>query len=270
MISPDTALPVLQVIRRAAEDEVALDPEAVGKALGTPRTEAIDECLRRLEEAGLFEAGLRPNDPPLFFTAGEQFMDRKGQVSSSVLYFLPKTIDDLNAREAFLRAGVYLIEEFLYAAANGELTGFVRDDVVPPAFSVAVTDLLAVRFFAAASALMARLSGEQPAGCVAEEIVAVRLIGLADTHLDVMAFEGSLSDGEAKAAKGVTDDLFDLFTDDDVYFLFQMEEPADAALAHAGPVNQAMGVVDQRVSAWFEPFSWAAPTGHLTPSAEDL
>lgn len=42
-----------------------------------------------------------------------------------------------------------------------------------------------------------------------------------------------------------------------------MAEPADAAMAGHDPINWQLGVVDQRLEAWFDPFGWAAPTGYL-------
>lgn len=42
-----------------------------------------------------------------------------------------------------------------------------------------------------------------------------------------------------------------------------MEEPADAALAEHDPVNQQLGVADQRVESWFRPFGGTLPTGYL-------
>jgi hypothetical protein len=57
--------------------------------------------------------------------------------------------------------------------------------------------------------------------------------------------------------------LFELFEDDDVLDLFDMAEPADAAMAGHDPINRQLGVVDQRLEAWFDPFGSAAPTGYL-------
>jgi hypothetical protein len=44
---------------------------------------------------------------------------------------------------------------------------------VPEAFAPAITERIAIDLFAASVALMARLSDNEPAGCVAEEVVAV-------------------------------------------------------------------------------------------------
>jgi hypothetical protein len=57
--------------------------------------------------------------------------------------------------------------------------------------------------------------------------------------------------------------IFELFEDDDVLDLFEMSEPSDAAVAGRDPLKRELGVVDQRIEAWFEPFGWAMPTGYI-------
>jgi hypothetical protein len=34
-------------------------------------------------------------------------------------------------------------------------------------------------------------------------------------------------------------------------------------MAGRDPVNVQLGVVDQRIEAWFQPCSWTSPTGYL-------
>jgi hypothetical protein len=60
---------------------------------------------------------------------------------------------------------------------------------------------------------------------------------------------------------------FELFEDDDVLNMFEMAEPADAALAGHDPINQQLGVADQRVQSWFHAFGGTAPTGYLRDQA---
>ena len=79
--------------------------------------------------------------------------------------------------------------------------------------------------------------------------------------------EGEISPEDGKSAVEEMTGLFELFEDDDVLDMFEMEEPADAALARHNPLNQQLGVADQRIESWFEPFSWAAPTGYLVDRA---
>jgi hypothetical protein len=49
--------------------------------------------------------------------------------------------------------------------------------------------------------------------------------------------------------------------------MFEMAEPADAALAGHDPINQQLGVADQRVESWFRAFDGTAPTGYLRNQA---
>jgi hypothetical protein len=136
----------------------------------------------------------------------------------------------------------------------------VRERIVPSAFSAAVDMRLATRLYAAASALCVRLSDGRPAGCVAEEIVAVALMQEAEALLEL---HEDLPEEDAKRAAGELRGLFELFQDDDVLNLFEMADPGDAAVAGHDPINREMGVADQRVEAWFEPFGWATAAGHL-------
>jgi hypothetical protein len=144
---------------------------------------------------------------------------------------------------------------------------------VPPAFVEAVDDALALNLFAAAVVLMVRLSEGSPAGCVAEEIVAVNLIEEARGRLESLAKQYQLTPAQASSAADELRGLFELFQDDDLLDMFDMHEPADAALAGHDPIKRQMGVVDQGVESWFRPFGWTTPTGYLgdddeSPSAQ--
>jgi hypothetical protein len=141
--------------------------------------------------------------------------------------------------------------------------------IVPDAFATAVTERLALDRYAAAIALMARLSDESPAGCVAEEILAVELIGEATDRIETLAEAGSLSREEGAAAIEALRSLFDLFEDDDVLAMFEMAEPADAALAGQSRHNILLGVADQPVEGWFRPFITAARRGTSTSHRAD-
>lgn len=98
---------------------------------------------------------------------------------------------------------------------------------------------------------------------MAEELLAVELINEGDAWLDMQVDKGELTQGEAKQAAAELRSLFDLFEDDDVLNLFEMSEPADAALGGQSEISQQMGVVDQRLDAWFRPFGWTVATGYL-------
>jgi hypothetical protein len=178
------------------------------------------------------------------------------------LGFLPRTIDDLFARRAFLCGGSVLVDTFRGDLIAGKGVEHARE-IVPPAFERAVDEGLAFNLFAAAVSLMTRLSTEQPAGCVAEEVIAVSLINEARAWLELEADSGELSAPTAAAAIDVLSDLFALFEDDDVLRMFDMREPADAVLDGVSDTALWLGVADQRLEAWFIPFGGVAPTGYL-------
>ena len=79
------------------------------------------------------------------------------------------------------------------------------------------------------------------------------LINQAKGSLEILESDGEISLEDAGAAAEEMTGLFELFQDDDVLDMFEMEEPADAALARHDPVNQQLGVADQRIEAWFDP-----------------
>jgi hypothetical protein len=191
--------------------------------------------------------------------AGDQFLAREGHVSTRTLYFLSSTVDCLDARAALREATFVLLDEFTGAIADGRLLRYACE-VAPPAFAQAVDEPLAARFFAAAAALVVRLGEGRPAGCVAEEVLAVRLIEIASDLLDE---DDDLADDETRIAHGQLRGVFELFEDDDVLDMFRMQEPSDAALAGHSPRNLQMGIADQRLSEWFEPFGGVVRVGHL-------
>ena len=218
--------------------------------------------IEKLEEMGLMLGGLEEGNNPILLNAGRQYLDRRGDVSAELLRFLPSVVDDLTAREVLIHAGTVLVDTFRAELLDG--SGVDRaTELVPPAFVPAVDEPLALNLFAAAVALMVRLSEGRPAGCVAEEIVAVRLIEEAEAYLDMHAEKHNLSMSEVESATTELKGIFELFEDDDVLDLFEMSEPSDAAVAGGDPLKREMGVVDQRIEAWFEPFGWATPTGYI-------
>jgi hypothetical protein len=76
---------------------------------------------------------------------------------------------------------------------------------------------------------------------VAEEIIAVRLVEEASDRLQARCEDGQLTEREASAAIDELHGLFELFEDDDVLAMFEMSEPADAALAGHDPLNRMTG-----------------------------
>ena len=90
------------------------------------------------------------------------------------------------------------------------------------------------------------------------------MIELARAVLD--EHEDALGQEAATHASSEMSGMFELFQDDDVLNMFEMTDPADAAMAGHDPINHQMGVADQRVEAWFQPFGGTVPAGHLHES----
>lgn len=258
----DELAPVLQAIGMASAKDEPLDLDSLARELDMSRV-GVEMLVDQLNRMGLVRVSEdEPEFPPILARAGSQYLAAKGQVEDEVLHFLPTVIDDLYARQALLRGGTILVDEFHYQVVHGGATEHAAE-LVPPAFSAAVDDALAINLFAAAVALVARLSCEYPAGCLAEEILAVSLREHASAWIDMEAEKGHLEADAAQAANGALRGIFQLFEDDDVLALFKMEEPSDAALAGHSWINHQVGVVDQRLEAWFRPFGGVAGTGYL-------
>lgn len=220
----------------------------------------VKMTLEAARGAGLvFDDGI----PMEVTRAGEQYLRIEGNVERDALVFLPRTIGDLYARVALLAAGTVMVDEFRYQVLTDTGQDWVAQEIVPLAFESAVDELLAMNLFAAAVALMARLSADEPAGCLAEELVAVHLISQAEGQLEMDNQRGIMTDKELTIAKAELNCLFDLFGDDDVRDLFKYSEPSDAAVAGHSPEHHQLGVVDQRIEAWFKPFGGVIGTGYL-------
>ena len=252
---------LLQAVGMGEASEQVLDLDELAHELDLDRT-TIRMELEQLERMGLCRSGLEDELAPMLLTAGTQFLSRNGHVDGFVLHFLPEVLKDLNARQALLSAGTVLVDEFRAALLQGEGVDHARL-LVPPAFVAAVEPGLALDLYAATVALIARLCEGAPAGCVAEEIMAVCLIEEARMWLEMLEHQGKLDSEQARAASADLRGLFELFQDDDVLQLFEMEEPADAALARHHPINRQLGVADQRIEAWFDAFGWTTPSGYL-------
>jgi len=254
--------PVLNGVGMAAAKGGSLDVEGLAAELGRSAVN-IEELLDQLGQMGLILAPRdEPELPPSLTRAGSQYLEMRGQLDDDVLAFLPGVIDDLHARKALLHGGSVLVDEFRYQVLHGGARSHAKG-LVPAAFVEAVDDVMAINLFAAAIALMARLSSGYPAGCLAEEIMAVELIENAAFWIEMEADKGALDPEATQPAIDALRGIFELFEDADVLDLFEMEEPGDAALAGHSWINQQAGVVDQRVEAWFRPFGHVAETGYL-------
>ena len=257
---------LIQILNRIGLAEAEDEPLAVAELAASMSIEpvVITETLDRIEALGLALTGCDEGLHPILLRAGRQYLQRAGDVDDDVLAFLARTIDDVHAREALLRAGILLVDQFRRAVLAGVGVSHARA-LVPEAFEPAVDEGVALDLYASAVALLARLSDGAPAGCVAEEILAVALMQEARDWLELRAEIGELDRRSADEAASELRSLFELFEDDDVLDLFDMREPSDAAVAGQSWRNQQMGVADQRVEAWFRPFGCAAPTGYLRP-----
>jgi hypothetical protein len=255
-----TAAPLLQAAGIAQAASEPLDLARLADDLGTSR-QRLRERTEALEGAGLLIRAPEAGHPPLLLRAGRQYLAKAGDVSDDVLAFLPHTVDDLVAREALLTAGTVVVDEFRLALLNGRGIEHARE-LVPAAFAEAVTESMALDLYAAAVALMVRLSHEERAGCLGEEILSVVLINEAVALIDPQT-DADFSEEDVDVASEELRGLFELFQDDDVLNLFDMREPSDAAVQGQSDLNRQLGVVDQRVEAWFEPFGGVAPTGYL-------
>lgn len=258
---------VLEAAVSACAEAQPLDMTELAAELGLEEA-SVDRILGELDELGLCSRPLREPGPPLVCDAGRQYLERRGDVPSDALGFLARFVDDLDARAALLEGCTAVVDDFSGALLDGQGVEHARS-VVPPAFRAAVDDKLALRLFAATVALTTRLAETVPAGCVAEEIVAVSVLVSARSHLDGRNEDGDLTADQLEHAVNELHGVFELFQDDDVLNLFDMEEPADAALAGHSDLNARLAVVDQRLDAWFRPFVWALPTGYLDPRPGD-
>ncbi len=259
--SPDIRIALLQAagVAQAADEPLELAVLASGFEVSE---QSLGLEIEQLAAAGLMLTGQPEQELPLLLDAGRQFLAARGEVSGDVLHFLPRVIDDLHARRALIHGGAVLVHEFRHQHLNGDPVAHAAK-LVPPAFAEAVDEALALDLFAASVALMARLSDGRPAGCIAEEILAVRLIEHATAQLEIREDNGELAEAEASSAIEELRALFELFEDDDVLSMFDMHEPGDAALAGRDPINIQLGVADQRIENWFKPFGGATPTGYL-------
>jgi hypothetical protein len=258
----DELAPILQAIGMASAKDEPLDVETLAVELDQSRV-GVEMLVDQLNRMGLVLAFKdEPKLPPLLTRAGSQYLEMNGKVPDEVLHFLPNLIDDLNARKALLHGGTVLVDEFRYQVQHGKAV-FHAQGIVPDAFVEAVDERIAINLFAAAVALIARLSCGYPAGCLAEEILAVALLDHATAWIDMESENDNLETEDSEAAASALRGIFELFEDDDVLDLFDMAEPADAALAGLSWINQQAGVVDQRIEAWFRPFGPIPGTGYL-------
>jgi hypothetical protein len=258
--------PILHAIAMAEASDEPLDITSTAADLEITES-VLRQQVEQIEDLGLALSGLQEGLRPILLNAGRQYLALAGEVEVAVLSFLPSVIDDLHARRALLHAGTVLVDEFRAALLTRGGVDYARK-IVPPAFVPAVDERLALDLFAAAVALTARLSAGRPAGCVAEEILAVALLQAAHAWLEMQHQRHELDHATMATAAAELRGLFELFQDDDVLDMFDMREPSDAAASRFTSRAQQMGIADQTVEHWFDPFGWTVPTGYLRENAE--
>lgn len=167
-------------------------------------------------------------------------------------HFLVDWVPDPHARRVLLDNGLILVDSFREAIRDGRAVEHARS-VVPAGYREGVDESVAVRLYAAAAALMARLSCSVAAACTAEEMLAAHLVLQSSGDLEHMPEWEHLSDSERRQAVRALDGVFDLFQDDEALGLF-----GAIAAEHTTP-EEAVA----EVQTWFHPFNGVHVTGHL-------
>jgi hypothetical protein len=205
--------------------------------------------IARLERMGLMEGNVDTGRPAILSNAGRQYLERSGDVDEAVLYFLPRYVDDLHAREALMECGAGIVGRLRQGLLDGAGPQTAAT-LLPPAFNGHLDDALALDLFAASVALMARLAAGVPAASLAEENIAFTLIAdatewLGERHDD----GGELTACELQTAKRALYGLYYLFGDADVVHLWDPQHPYTLA-------NAELGAAELREAGWFELLAW--------------
>jgi len=100
---------LLNLAGAAQADGGLLDIHDLARKRGVSNR-TIREQIERVEGAGLLLSGIDEGESPILLHAGRQYLDCRGDVPRDVLRFLPRVVDDLNARQALLTAGTVLVD----------------------------------------------------------------------------------------------------------------------------------------------------------------
>ncbi|MBJ7457548.1 MAG: hypothetical protein JHD02_00020 [Thermoleophilaceae bacterium] len=245
-------------VDRLAELEGVLDWSA-GRVLATfarAETFGLFHADEVLDELGRSVVVVELSD------AGSQFLTEPSRFPDSVLGFMGQTVFDLHARSALVRAGREFAQEYQEQLGSGRGAEYVKG-LLPEGFAVVADEQMAAALFGSLTALLARLSSNEPAACIAEEIVAVTLLERASDALASDKQAGVISEQESWNALEELGGIWMLFGDDDVLELFGMREPADAAIELRRSLEERESRIDKRVEAWFDVMQGAVPTGLL-------
>jgi hypothetical protein len=205
----------------------------------------VREIVETLDALGLLISGLNEGEEPLVLRAGRQYLELRGEIDDATLAFLAETIDDVHARAAVLRAGTELVRDLRRSLLDSRAVEHARE-IVPPAFAGVVDKQLSLDLYSAAVALMTRLSHGRPPGCLAEEIVTVRVVESARENLERRPAEELDPSTRAQSVAELRL-LIGLFHDDTVLELFELDEPRSGT----------------GVETWFGPFDSTAPPSYL-------
>jgi hypothetical protein len=168
-------------------------------------------------------------------------------------------VDNPLAQGALKRAAMQILDELdeaLHEVQHGTPVGdtdFVQD-YLPPGFIPAYDERFLEGFRICLVVVGYKLA-QDPAirpGCLAEELALEVIRRLAADLLE----ESDTGEPSIHALRGV----FEICEDDDVLDLYDMEEPADAAVHGHDRISRQMGKADMRVEAWFEPM-WSGTDG---------
>lgn len=168
-------------------------------------------------------------------------------------------VDDPLAQGALKRAAMQVLEELdeaLHEVQHGTQVGdtdFVQDYL--PAGFIPAYDERFLECFRICLVLVGYKLAQEPAirpGCLAEELALEVIRRLAADLLE----DSDTDEPSIHALRGV----FEICEDDDVLDLYDMAEPADAAVHGHNEITRQMGKADMRVEAWFDPM-WSGTDG---------
>jgi hypothetical protein len=208
-------------------------------------------------------SGIDERDEPDAEHGLESFASEEVEASSSVEpdehYARSWCVDDPLAQGALKRAAIQILQdldeafhEVLHGTSVGD-TDFVQD-YLPAGFVPAYDERFLERFrtcLVVVGYKLAQDSAIRP-GCLAEELALEVIRRLAAGLLE----ESETDEPSIGALRGI----FEICEDDDVLDLYEMEEPADAAVHGHDPISRQMGKADMRVEAWFDPM-WSGTDG---------
>jgi hypothetical protein len=163
-------------------------------------------------------------------------------------------VEDALAQGAFKHACITILDQLADAIADSvapspDLGDFGPVGMFPSGFRPALTPLLLEKMRVAATVIgwkLAQPGTAIPPSCVGEELALELIRREAIGALELVDAPESSID----ATRGV----FEVCQDSDILDLFDMQEPADAAVSLTDPVNTHLGKVDMRPEEWFKPF----------------